>query len=195
MAPIHKLINGSAYSLLGVPSQLISADSDSRPVKEVGTSLYLLHLPMQWCQKPEFLFLVLGATLSQKACSFILRNSSSVLNCPLPCVWLLSLDDMPKINLEEVSLGSWFQGFVIPNELCPLSLLLCTFSLFWNSLLLKTIFPSTDLWLTCSSSFFKMTSHKLSLYGGCHPQRTRLLSCSRTIYKILSRLLLSVEIS
>lgn len=47
VVPIHKLINGPAYSLLGVPGQLILADSDIRPVKEVGTSLDLLHLPMQ----------------------------------------------------------------------------------------------------------------------------------------------------
>lgn len=80
-----------------------------------GSGNFLIHLPVHWGQKPEFLFLVLGATLlSQKACSFILLNSSSALPCPFPwCEWLLSLDEMPKINLEEVSWSSGFQGLEI----------------------------------------------------------------------------------
>lgn len=59
---MRMLIDVPAFSLAGVPIQFISADSDSEPVEEVRTSLYLSYLPMHQCQTPEFLFLVLSAT-------------------------------------------------------------------------------------------------------------------------------------
>lgn len=55
VAPIHTLTNRPAFSLVGVPVRLLSADSDREPGEEARPSVYLLHIPMHQCQEPEFL--------------------------------------------------------------------------------------------------------------------------------------------
>lgn len=112
VTPVHTLVSGPAFSLVGVPIQLISADSTGT-CEGSEDFLRLMHLPMCVCQKPEFLFLVLGATFWVKTPVHLSFPSQPflTLKCPFPwCVGLLSLDKLTQDKHGRGLLGLVVSG-------------------------------------------------------------------------------------